>query len=59
MNKRQQAGVFINMLTDLNKLVGFESKDAYEQRNIKQQNPGWTDWDRFVKPEYKRIEATT
>ncbi len=27
--KRQEASVFINMLTDLNKLVGFEQRDAY------------------------------
>lgn len=47
------------MLTDLNKLVGFEQRDAYEQRNIRQDNPTWTEWDRFVKPEYKRIESTT
>jgi hypothetical protein len=47
------------MLTDLNKLVGFEQRDAYEERNIKQDNPLWTEWDRFVKPEYKRIESTT
>lgn len=53
--KRQEASVFINMLTDLNKLVGFEQRDAYEERNIRQDNPGWTEWDRFVKPEYKRI----
>lgn len=46
------------MLTDLNKLVGLENRDAYEERNIKQDNPTWTEWDRFVKPEYKRIEST-
>jgi hypothetical protein len=43
------------MLTDLNKLVGYEQRDAYEERNLKQKNPFWTEWDRFVKPEYKRI----
>lgn len=47
------------MLTDLNKLVGIQQRDAYEQRNNKQQNPFWTEWDRFVKPEYKRIESNT
>ncbi len=55
MAKRQEAGTFINMLTDLNKLVGFEQRDAYEERNLKQKYPFWTEWDRFAKPEYKRI----
>ena len=38
------------MLTDLNKLVGFEERDAYEIKNQKDQNPNWTEWDNFVKP---------
>ena len=45
------------MLTDLNKLIAYEQRDAYEQRNIKVENPTWTEWDNFVKPEYKRIES--
>ena len=44
------------MLTDLNKLINFEQRDAYEEKNQKQENPEWTEWDRFVKPEYRRIE---
>lgn len=44
------------MLTDLNKLISFEQRDAYEDRNMKVENPDWTDWDRFVIPEYRRIE---
>lgn len=55
LSKKQDAGTFINMLTDLNKLVGYEQRDAYEERNLKQKNPFWTEWDKFVKPEYKRI----
>lgn len=56
LKRRTECSVFINMLTDLNKLVGFEQRDAYEERNVKNENPGWTDWDRFVKPEYRRME---
>jgi len=29
------------MLTDLNKLIAFEQKDAYEIQNIKTKNPTW------------------
>lgn len=43
------------MLTDLNKLINFEQRDAYEERNQRVENPNWSEWDRFVKPEYKRI----
>ncbi len=58
LKKRNECSLFINMLTDLNKLVNYEQRDAYQERNIKQENPNWTEWDRFVKPEYKRIEST-
>lgn len=43
------------MLTDLNKLVAFEQRDAYEERNFKVVNPQWTEWDRFAKAEFRRI----
>lgn len=56
LKRKVECSVFINMLTDLNKLVGFEQRDAYEERTVKQENPTWTDWDRFVKPEYRRME---
>ena len=57
LRRKQDCSVFINMLTDLNKLIGFEQRDAYEERSVKVENPEWTDWDRFVKPEYRRIES--
>lgn len=57
MRRKSECSVFINMLTDLNKLISFEQKDAYEERNGKVENPDWSDWDRFVKPEYRRIES--
>ena len=57
LRRRTDCSVFINMLTDLNKLIGFEQRDAYEERSVKVENPEWTDWDRFVKPEYRRIES--
>lgn len=56
LKRKHESSIFINMLTDLNKLISFEQRDAYEDRNMKVQNPDWTDWDRFVIPEYRRIE---
>ena len=57
LKRKSDCSIFINMLTDLNKLINFEQRDAYEERNVKTENPEWTDWDRFVKPEYRRIES--
>lgn len=55
LKRRHESSIFINMLTDLNKLISFEQRDAYEDRNLRVENPDWTDWDRFVIPEYRRI----
>jgi serine/threonine-protein phosphatase 2A regulatory subunit B'' len=50
-NKRpQEIGVFINTLTDLNKMISYDQRDPYEDRAFKNDHPEWTDWDRFVKP---------
>ena len=57
LSRKLDCSVFINMLTDLNKLIGFEQRDAYEDRNVKVENPHLTDWDRFVKTEYRRIKS--
>ena len=35
LKRKQDCSVFINMLTDLNKLIGFEQRDAYEERSVK------------------------
>ena len=56
MKRKQECGLFISFLTDLNKLVAFESRDAYEEKNEKTEPPEWTDGDRCVKPEYRRVE---
>ena len=50
VGRRFECGLFINFLTDLNKLVAFEQRDAYEEKNEKTEHPEWTEWDRFVKP---------
>ena len=42
LRRRTDCSVFINMLTDLNKLISFEQRDAYEERSVKVENPDWT-----------------
>ena len=44
-------------MTNLNKLVAYEQRDAYAIRAQKLENPDYTEWERFVKPEYRRIES--
>lgn len=35
LKRKSDCSIFINMLTDLNKLISFEQRDAYEERNVK------------------------
>ena len=35
LKRKHESSIFINMLTDLNKLISFEQRDAYEDRNTK------------------------
>ena len=57
LRRKKEVGVFINALTDLNKMLAYDQRDAYEERAEKTEHPDWTDWERFVKPEYKRVES--
>ena len=57
LKQKGECGVFLNFLTNLNKLVAYEQRDAYQIRSEKMENPDYTEWERFVKPEYRRIES--
>jgi hypothetical protein len=57
LKRPKEIGIFINAFTDLNKMLSFDQRDPYEDRAFKNDHPEWSDWDRFVKPEYKRVEA--
>lgn len=35
LKKKNECGLFINFLTDLNKLVAFDQRDAYEEKSEK------------------------
>lgn len=37
--------------------MAYEQRDAYAIRADKVEHPEYTEWERFVKPEYKRIES--
>lgn len=57
LKRPKEIGIFINNLTDLNKMIAYDQRDPYEDKAFKNEHPDWTEWDRFVKPEYKRVEA--
>jgi serine/threonine-protein phosphatase 2A regulatory subunit B'' len=48
--QRNECGIFFNILTNLNKLVAYEQRDAYAIRSEKVDHPDYTEWERFVKP---------
>jgi serine/threonine-protein phosphatase 2A regulatory subunit B'' len=48
--QRNECGIFFNILTNLNKLVAYEQRDAYAIRSEKAEHPDYTEWERFVKP---------
>ena len=38
-------------------MQAYDQRDTYEDKQFRNDHPDWTEWDRFVKPEYKRVEA--
>lgn len=52
---RQIAGIFFNCMTNLNKFVAYEQRDPFMIKNELQENPDFTEWDRFAQGEYIRL----
>eukprot|EP00825_Cyclidium_porcatum_P034195 TRINITY_DN36035_c0_g1_i1.p2 TRINITY_DN36035_c0_g1~~TRINITY_DN36035_c0_g1_i1.p2 ORF type:complete len:170 (+),score=28.05 TRINITY_DN36035_c0_g1_i1:176-685(+) len=50
-----QSGIFFNLLTNLNKLVAYEQRDPFIQKNEITEHPEFSDWDRFAQGEYIRL----
>jgi len=53
--QRASAGVFFNCLTNLNKFVAYEQRDPFMIRNEQNENPDFTEWDKFAQHEYIRL----
>lgn len=56
LKRPKDVGVFINYFTDLNKTQAYDQRDPYEERAYRNEHPNWSEWDKFVKPEYRRVE---
>ena len=51
----KDCGCFFDLLTNLNKLVAYEQRDPFIQKNELDNTPGYTDWDRYAQQEYMRL----
>ncbi len=49
-------GLFFNSLFNLNKLICFEQRDMYAEKHEIAEFPDYSDWDRFAKSEYARLD---
>jgi len=54
-NQRFNCGIFFNFLTNLNKLVAYESRDPFSIKNEKTEHPDYSEWDLFAANEYMRL----
>ncbi|CAG9321413.1 unnamed protein product [Blepharisma stoltei] len=53
--KKSISGVFFNCLVNLNKFIAYEQRDPFQIKNELNENPDFTDWDRFANAEYVRL----
>ncbi len=55
MKKKEISGIFFNCLCNLNKFISFETWDLFSIKHQTNENPDFTDWDKFAKSEYERL----
>lgn len=55
LEKKNISGVFFNALVNLNKFLNYEQRDPFSAKKEINDNPGFTDWDRFALNEYVRL----
>lgn len=53
----ENASLFFNFLSNLEKLLAYERKDAFASHAEKRDYPDYTEWDIFAMYEYKRLSA--
>eukprot|EP00831_Metopus_contortus_P018126 TRINITY_DN17717_c0_g1_i1.p1 TRINITY_DN17717_c0_g1~~TRINITY_DN17717_c0_g1_i1.p1 ORF type:complete len:156 (+),score=37.01 TRINITY_DN17717_c0_g1_i1:104-571(+) len=47
--------IFFNSLVNLNKFIDFEQRDVFAIKNELNENPNFSDWDRYAQNEYLRL----
>lgn len=53
--KKTISGVFFNALLNLNKFIAYEQRDPFSIKKEINENPDFSDWDRFALVEYVRL----
>ena len=52
---KNTVGIFFNWLWNLNKFIAFETRDLFAIKHQLNENPDYSEWDRFAKAEYERL----
>ena len=52
-----QVGIFFNCLLNLNKFIGYETRDLFAIKHQLTERPNYTEWDRFAQSEYDRLAS--
>ena len=53
----ENTSLYFNFLSNLEKLLAYERKDAFASHAEKRDYPDYTEWDIFAMYEYKRLSA--
>lgn len=54
-NKKAISGVFFNAVLNLNKFISYEQRDPFSIKKEINENPEFSEWDRFAYSEYIRL----
>ena len=55
LQQKSISGVFFNALLNLNKFIAYEQRDPFSIKKEINENPDYTEWDRFALMEYVRL----
>lgn len=57
IRKKEIVGIFFNSLCNLTKFISFETRDMFAIKHQTNENPDFSDWDKFAKLEYERLAS--
>jgi len=55
LRQKSISGVFFNCLVNLNKFINYEQRDPFSIKHEQNENPDFSEWDRFALAEYVRL----
>lgn len=57
IKKKEVVGIFFNSLCNLTKFISYETWDMFAIKHQTNENPDFTDWDKFAKLEYEWLAS--